>query len=118
MLEIYALLGCSKQQLSYWQINPYSTSTIYNKTKILVIQRAQKLFSLSPRFSRKKFDCGVEALNLYLKNIVSQDVRRNPAVCYASWWARRSNRILHALGSLRLAGLLAGIQSWKAALSG
>lgn len=48
MLEIYALLGCSKQQLSYWQINPYSTSSIYNKTKRQVIQKAQKLFSLSP----------------------------------------------------------------------
>ena len=45
---MYALLGCSKQQLSYWHLNPYSTSTIYNKTKILVIQKAQKLFLLSP----------------------------------------------------------------------
>lgn len=33
-------------------------------------------------FSRKSFDCGVEALNGYLKNIISQDVKRNLAVCY------------------------------------
>ena len=47
MLKICTLLGCSKQQLSYWQVNPYSTSPIYTKTKITVIQKAQKLFSLT-----------------------------------------------------------------------
>ena len=47
MLEIYRLLGTSKQQLSYWKLNPYSTSTIYKRTKISVIKEAQTLFSIS-----------------------------------------------------------------------
>lgn len=33
-------------------------------------------------FSRKTFDCGVEALNNYLINILTQDIKRNLAVCY------------------------------------
>ena len=53
MLEIYRLLGTSKQQLSYWKLNPYSTSTIYKRTKISVIKEAQTLFSISQEMSVK-----------------------------------------------------------------
>ena len=42
-----------------------------------------RILPFETTLSREKFDCGVEALNLYLRNIVSQDVRRNLAVCYA-----------------------------------
>ena len=45
-------------------------------------------------FDRQGFECGVEELDHYLKRIVSQDIRRNSAVCF----------ILHDEGSREILG--------------
>lgn len=46
MVGIYSLLGCSKQNLSYWH-SKQNSSNASKKAKISVVLKAQELFSLS-----------------------------------------------------------------------
>ena len=41
-----------------------------------------KITRLDKTHNRKNFDCGVEALNRYIREFVSQDEKRNLAKCY------------------------------------
>lgn len=45
MAEVYALLGCTKQSISYWAMHAYSTQP--KKSVYGVISRAAELFALS-----------------------------------------------------------------------
>ena len=45
LTEIYAALGCSKQNISYWNIHSYSTQS--KKSIYKVIHNAEELFQLS-----------------------------------------------------------------------
>lgn len=45
MYEIYRTIGCSKQNISYWEMHSYSTQTRKSITK--VVHNASKLFELS-----------------------------------------------------------------------
>lgn len=44
--EVYSLLGCSKQNISYWELHNDSTQS--RRSVLNVIWRAAKLFELSP----------------------------------------------------------------------
>jgi hypothetical protein len=45
--DVYLKLGCTKQDISYWQKNPCSTQGVCRKSKIAVILKAADLFGLS-----------------------------------------------------------------------
>lgn len=91
LYEVYSLLGCSKQNVSYWEF--HSDSTQSRRSVFNVIQRAEKLFELNKNQTEALANCAGLSL-MFEGGELIKNLNYNGRICDLYNGAMISERML------------------------